>query len=111
MARLRSSLPGELYISRAMEEPDPTPRAKGRNGRYRGKLPVRTVAQGVSGKDLSGGERAPAGDQLWKRGNQLIQVLHMEGPFVVFRELSHGKGIRRMRLTHFLRTSHPQVGA
>jgi hypothetical protein len=32
----------------------------------------------------------------------------MEGRFVVFRELTHGRAIRRMRLTHFLRTSNPR---
>jgi hypothetical protein len=110
MARLRSSDIWEQCLTHTLKEPPHDPKAAQRNGPYRGDRPVRVVPQGVSGRDLVH-RRQPAGSQLWVRGEQLVRVLRMEGRFVVFRELTHGRALRRMRLTHFLRTSHPREEA
>lgn len=116
MARLRSPVDkGEAWTSRAWLEPVPDPRAKRRNGRYKGKLPVREVRPGVSGRDLDGGRPTPAPGQVWRRGEQLVSVLRLEETcglkvghvvWVVFRELNFGKAVRKLRLSHFRRTSH-----
>jgi len=113
MARLRSPVDvGETWTSGAVHDPLPDPSAKRRNGRYRGNLPVRQLGAGVSGKELGGGRPTPQPGQAWRRGDQLVRVMRLEKDkrgaltWIVFREVTHGKAVRRMRVSHFMRTSH-----
>lgn len=102
MARLSTPEAGRLYVTRALEDYDP--RAKERNGEYRGPLTVRTVPFGLSGKALEPAREHPERGQVWRRGTQLVRVLGVEtgGKWVRFQELTHGKAVRRQPLRQFL---------
>ena len=118
MARLRRSAPRELWVSRLLREPAHDPAAAARNGAYKGPLPVQHVPAALSGKDL-GPEIVPAPGQVWRRGVQRVRVVRLEpaapptrrcstrfpAGWVVFLDLTHRGGQRRMREDLFVRSS------
>lgn len=102
MARLRTPESGRVYLG-AMDVDDYDPRARERNGEYRGPLTVREIAPGVSGESLDT-RPLPARGEVWKRGTALVRVLGVErnGRWVRFQELTHGKSLRRTTLRQFM---------
>jgi len=124
MARLRRSELRDLYVASALKEPAYDPTAAARNGAYKGSLPVQQVPKAVSGRDLVP-EIVPAPGQVWRRGVQRVRVVRLDpaGPpskrstkripvgWVVFQDLTHDGGQRRMREDLFVHSSRLEAGA
>jgi hypothetical protein len=115
MARLSGQGSFELRVSSALRDAPHDPAAAARNGAYRGSHPVQHVPQGVGGLQLSPRPALVPG-QTWRRGDQRVQILQLVTPrprranptpirWVVFRDLTHNGGNRRLREDHFMRTS------
>ena len=96
---------GRVYLSREFDGREPPAGDRSRNGAYRGALPVRQLAPGISGKDLRARREPLAHGQLWTRGPQLVRIVQVTARHVSFRELSFGKALRRLARGLFLRTS------
>jgi hypothetical protein len=103
MARLRSLEYGVPWVHEWLEEP--TPGDPALNGAYRGSLPVRHVAQGLSGADLGELRPTPAPGQIWRRGPLTVRVLEVTAATVRFLELDRRHNTRRIRRCEFIRSS------
>jgi len=122
MARLRRPVLREIWVSGVLREPPYDPTAKLRNGAYRGPLPVLEVGVGVSGRDLRP-EIVPAAGQVWRRGIQRVRIVRLDpagkpnrhrlhpARWVVFLDLTHAGGQRRMSEDVFLASSRIEEGA
>jgi hypothetical protein len=103
MARLRSLEYGVPWVHKWLEEPLPGDPA--RNGEYRGSLPVRQIAAGLGGADLTDRRPTPAPGQLWRRGPLVVRVLEVSARSVRFLELDPRNNTRTIRLCEFMRTA------
>lgn len=105
MAR-RADIPAS---ARGLDFAVSTPAARARNGRYRGPAKVREIPPGVTGADLARSRRvALAVGQIWRRGPQRVRIARLTREDVWFRELSHGRALRRAARWFFLSESLPE---
>lgn len=104
MARLRSPEYRGVWVSCA--ENDPPPGDRSRNGVYRGSLPVRRLAPGVTGADLRAAREKPARGQMWRRGPVIMRVVSVTTKLVTYNEMNGARRRLTMRRGDFLRTAH-----
>jgi hypothetical protein len=91
------------------DEPVPSSEARARNGVYRGTATVRHLPPGVFGTELRRALHTRlARGQVWIRGEQRVRVTRFTNESVWFRELSHGRALRRLARWQFISTGRPE---